>query len=123
MKNNFCKIYISSKAAENQIHDILKNVATLNYLFFEVVTFIDKNSDYDDLEELKFPDGFLSFKYLLNLDFVDSEKENDCINYVNEILSVLWREKIPAVASCDYEHLLLRNGGYSDEEVFCLSHK
>jgi hypothetical protein len=48
------------------------------------------------------------------------KKENDkefCIVEIGKILECLWSQKIPAVASYDYEELLLEIGGYNSLDV------
>lgn len=78
---------------------------------------IDENEEYDEYECKKYPDGFLYFKYLLYLDFREGVTESYCYNEINKILEWFWSAGITAIASCDYEHLLVENGGYNSAKI------
>lgn len=116
MQNNFCKIYVCSKSAEKFILSTLREANLLINIKPEG-TFVDENDEFDYNKEFEFPDGFLFFKYTVDIDFLDGIDYEYCKDYVNFVLSQLWQNNIPAVASCDYEDLLINKGGYKSKDI------
>ena len=118
MENNFCKIFIYS---ENSNFAIASNLALFyklkaegKYLKADFAELgVIKNDDFDILKGKDFPDGFLSFPYYLEINFIEDIILVDVIFQINKILSFLWSQNIPAVAACDYEDSLINNGGYN----------
>lgn len=74
--------------------------------------FFTRNSDADPQRASEFPDGFLFFKHLVEF-YVDRPDEE----LVARLLTTLWAQGIPAVASCDFEESLPQKGGYRSREV------
>ncbi len=73
---------------------------------------IDKNDEADKVRAADFPDGFLYFNYSMELCF-----RGNRVKLTNDILDVLWSNRIPAVATCDYEDELHKGGGYKNSDV------
>lgn len=113
---HYCEIYIS-KTEESFLKTFLTEIILENNVIKDKISFIDFNDDYDNIKETAFPDGFLFFKYLLNLTFVEGTDISDCAKITSKILTELWNKNISAIASCDYEDLLIKNGGYKSKEV------
>lgn len=109
--NRDCIIYLTTELELNNME--LKLNSYLNNYDIELEFIFFKNSDFDSMKQIEFPDGFLYFKYVLELNFLNDEIEDlNVISKVNEILKYLWEINVSAVASCDYENLLINNGGY-----------
>jgi hypothetical protein len=64
-----------------------------------------------------FPDGFLYFKYKLDINFYDEVGISYCIQLIKTILEFFWRNDIPAVATADYEDQLPFRGGYKSIKI------
>lgn len=113
MEHN-CLIYLSSELSINLIEEKLNSLFSNDCL--ELILL--KNSEYDILQQKNHPDGFLFFKYILDINFLnETENVDKAITTVNSILIFLWGNNISAVASCDYEELLIKNGGYKDLSI------
>lgn len=109
--NRDCIIYLTSELELNNLE--LELNSNFNNCEIELEFILLKNSDFDSLKQIEFPDGFLHFKYVLEIIFLNDEIENSkIISKVNEILEYLWKSNISAIASCDYENLLINKGGY-----------
>lgn len=83
----------------------------------EIIIF--KNYDRNPIKKHEFPDGFLYFQVYLEISVKDLHPSNiqSQASFISSILKELWSRNIPAVASCDYEHLLINNGGYKSTEI------
>jgi len=83
----------------------------------EIIIF--KNYDRNPEKRSEFPDGFLYFQLYLEISCDESSqiKIDDQASFISLILKEFWSKNIPAVASCDYEHLLANNGGYKSKEI------
>jgi hypothetical protein len=78
---------------------------------------IRKNATSDKLRARQFPDGFLAFRYALELYPAPEAPREDRISLVARLLHRLWSQNLPAVAACDYEDQLPHRGGYNDRSV------
>lgn len=114
-----CRIYFHCKKGE--IYSFIKQlkekydfqVSFLNdYTFEQFDLYIDDNDDADNKKTVDFPDGFLYFNYSMELCF-----RGDRVKLTNDILDVLWSNRIPAVAACDYEDELYKCGGYKNRDL------
>jgi hypothetical protein len=75
------------------------------------------NDDFDEERREAFPDGFLNFRYALEV-YPRSGQPHDAIRQVvARLLEHLWAQGIPAVAACDYEPELPSGGGYKSGSV------
>lgn len=77
--------------------------------------FIEENSDYDKTKQYEFPDGFLYFQYILDIEFKTEKKE--IIFIINKILKWFWDNKMSAIATYKYENKLVLNGGYKSKDI------
>lgn len=118
-----CSIYISVNWTEEkllaQLHNLVGGVR-IAFSFIENNNYgldIDENDEFDEEKQKKFPDGFLYFRYIVFIEFKNAVVENYCQKEVSRILEWLWSNGIAAVASCDYEDLLLERGGYNNRSV------
>jgi len=113
--NSFCKIYISSKTNERDIWKVA-NAIKMPFLG-NVFVYLDVNEEFDADKEILFPDGFLFFKFLLEIELKNEAMNDDYIKYIGLVLKELWKKGISAVASSDFEMMLPNNGGYNSKEV------
>ena len=78
---------------------------------------IRKNDGYDAARRVAFPDGFLSFRYRIEVFGVEGLPSAQTAPLVGRLLEQVWAEGWPAVAACDFEGQLPYNGGYKSREV------
>ncbi|GMK47068.1 hypothetical protein PghCCS26_41980 [Paenibacillus glycanilyticus] len=72
---------------------------------------IAKNDEYDPVRLLDPADGFLFSRFKLEIN-PNTNEFNVYLSQISKLLEGLWASGYRAVASCDFEHLLHRNGGY-----------
>ena len=77
-----------------------------------------KNTDFDPDKITACPDGFLYFRQSWELYAVAATKREECAAQVGRVLEWCWTQGWPAVAACEYEDLLPRNGGFKSPEAF-----
>jgi len=118
-----CIIYFTTELEIDNltkiISDLIKGrITTFNSIkgdnfFFD----LNYNSDFNSLLQSEFPDGFLYFKYRLEITFQNDVQINYCIEVVQKILQFFWTTHIPAVAACEYEETLTLKGGYKSKII------
>lgn len=121
--NDYCKLYIQTT---NNI-DWLMNFIEINMnlkkespysLYNDIINIdIEENEEYSQIECKEFPDGFLFFKFYLDINIQQNTDFKDYICLITKLLSILWNNNVSSVASCDFEDQLLNNGGYNNKNV------
>jgi hypothetical protein len=82
---------------------------------FQMDIYLDKNEQFDQEKIKRFPDGFLYFCYILEVDKIDVGDDRIYMKQLSQVLEFLWSIDTPAVAACDFEEQLTKNGGYRNE--------
>ena len=111
-----CKVFIDGDMSESELISL-----TAPVLFVakdEVTLNVDvlKNEDYDSNRRRQFPDGFIYFRYTLDLYLNDAPIAKKAA-IVTRLLKYLWEEDIPALAACAFEDRLPKRGGYKSRAV------
>ena len=75
---------------------------------------VRRNDGFDIIRRNE-PDGFLYYRYYLDIDAESSQPRADQIAPVAQILECLWEHGYAAVAACDFEDELPRRGGYNPD--------
>lgn len=123
MDNNLCIIYATCELDLEIFREEISaylNLKITSTSFFESDFFalsIIKNQDFDKVDQCSFPDGFLYFKFIIEVGFRGENLNVSYINFLSKLLNWLWVKGVSAVASCDYENQLLNNGGYKNESL------
>jgi hypothetical protein len=118
-----CKIYVETDMAQEDLSGLLAALVggtissaagsrTVETPIGEID--IRNNPGSDKLLAQQFPDGFLFFRYTLEIYPSPTARREDRISQVEGILRQLWSRGYPAVAACDYEDDLPNRGGYND---------
>jgi hypothetical protein len=71
---------------------------------------ITKNDDYNDELKKDKEEGFLYYRFLLEVEPYVRLGEGNAIQFVSKILKYLWSEDYPATAACAYEDALPNKG-------------
>ncbi|MEZ0609900.1 hypothetical protein ACAW74_15385 [Fibrella sp. WM1] len=110
----YAKIYLYSSAAKPQVDELLfKLTINLKSIDWSVA----KNDDFNSEKAIQFPNGFLFFPYMIE---VDPSPSADPVIYLNEIatlLNLLWKEGISAVTAANFENQLPEQGGYKNISI------
>jgi hypothetical protein len=78
---------------------------------------VRKNKEANKPRAAEFPDGFLYFRYALEVHLCPTSRHAEQVALVDRLLKILWSQGIPAVAACDYENELPRAGGYNNRSI------
>ena len=113
----YCKIFIDTDEAKEVI---LKKLSLIVSGKIELRTVTSKwcemdlvkNDDFDEIKRLEFPDGFLFYKYYLDIDPKEGISREEYILNIGNLLEKLWKKSWKAVAASDFESELPKKGGY-----------
>lgn len=121
--DSYCTIYINDKYVINDVVCLISKFigiepdkfCSIKHNDF-IIDFVS-NTDYNPILENIFPDGFLHFKYRIEISFKDQIEISYCTHLVGRVLVYLWELGVTAIASSDYEHLLPEKGGYKSNKI------
>ncbi len=71
---------------------------------------VDKNDEFDEQMRRDGEDGFLYYRYLIEVEPNKELGEENAVAFVSKILRYLWSEDYPATAACAYEDALPNKG-------------
>jgi hypothetical protein len=122
--NTYCAIYVATDINPDTLKTELAELFNRKLANYEAISLkekcsvdIVKNAGYSAFLQSEFPDGFLYFRYKIDITFDDDIDIEYCIQIVTIILNFLWARKIPCVAAADYERRLPLNGGYKSTVI------
>ena len=78
---------------------------------------VHKSRDFNAERSSEFPDGFLYFRYRVEVYTEIEEADAEVKQVVERILDFLWSTGYPAVAACDFEEELPHKGGYKSLRI------
>jgi len=123
MENRYCSIFVADSLQLETFRDDIFNHFGLKKATsscFETEWYeinVINNSDYNNSLQCQYPDGFLYFKFKLEIDFKEAAPKDYHVRLISEILEWLWNKMVPAVAACDYESRLSMSGGYNNSSI------
>jgi hypothetical protein len=116
-----CKIYVDADCTRTELAARLARLlsapaegTTITVECGEID--VQRNDEFDETGRIEFPDGFLSFRLLVEL-YTGDLTNPGCAPTAGRILEYLWAEGFPAVAACDYEDRLPNGGGYKSAAI------
>jgi hypothetical protein len=120
-----CKIYVETGQTVDHLCNLLAAELSATPLNGAVRGFqtslceldVRENDECDSARSQEFPDGFLYFRYLVELYPAVIASHEDRVHLTARILSLLWSKGYPAIAACDYEKELPHAGGYQNHRV------
>lgn len=123
MNSTNCVIYCTDNMSINELRIKIAafigsdkiEVSFIEKDFYELSVYV--NDEFDANGQVNFPDGFLYFRFIIDVGFNPNSEISKCVDEISKILKWLWGEGIPSVASCDYEDLLPEKGGYNSKLV------
>lgn len=86
-------------ALENRFGRAERNTGTYRFRQFECSLRRNKETNFNRL--CTYPDGFLYYEIIADMEIPENH-----VAVTADILRQLWQNRIPAVASCDYEQEL-----------------
>jgi len=112
-----CKIFVDAEIADAELMGLVAQLLFgSNGGCDGCEAGIVMNEDYDPNRRRQFPEGFIYFRYYIDL-YIDDSAKIDRAEVVSNVLEGLWDWGFPAVAACDYEERLPHSGGYRSRAV------
>jgi hypothetical protein len=117
----FTKIFVDSDVDKEMLLDtvstiVMGTISGSSILTKQAEIFIFNNGDFDKDKRNQGNDGFLYYKYYLEIEPTEDVIDRNYVVEISNLLTKLWDADFKAIASCDFEDLLPRKGGYNFEE-------
>lgn len=111
-----CQIYLDADLPETDLVSLISETLFEQPGAPECEVEIRQNSDYDLARRKKFPDGFIYFRYVLDL-YIEEASPAAKAALIAPLLQTLWEWGYPAVAACSFETFLPQGGGYKNRSL------
>ncbi len=111
-----CKIFINADVSQTELIGMTAPALFAPEDDLSLQVEVVKNEDYDSNRCRQFPDGFIYFRYLLDLYISDAAIECKAA-VISRLLTQLWDWGYPAVAACAFEDRLPERGGYKSHAI------
>ncbi len=116
-----CKIFINAEVSHTELISLTAPALFVPQDHLSLQVEVVENEDYDSNRCRQFPDGFIYFRYLLDLYVGDGGTSATLIErkaaVVSRLITQLWAWGFPAVAACAYEDRLPEGGGYKSRVI------
>lgn len=109
-----CKLFVEAQVSASDLISLIANVLTDSATHCEIEVL--KNQEYDSKRIQLFPDGFLYFRFIIDL-YMPDEAPTAQAKLVSRLLEYLWESGFPAVAACTFEDRLPHHGGYKSRRI------
>ncbi len=111
-----CKVFVDADVSEPELIGLISPVLFTAEDKVSLEVEVLKNQEYDTRLRQQFPDGFVYFRYTLDL-YMNSAPLKRQSAIVTRLIECLWDWGFPAVAACAYEDRLPERGGYKSRTV------
>ncbi len=111
-----CKIFINAEVSDTELISLTAPALFDPQDDLSLRVEVVKNEDYDSNRCRQFPDGFVYFRYLLDL-YVSEAVVEQQAEVVSRLITQLWDWGFPAVAACAFEDRLPERGGYKSRTI------
>jgi hypothetical protein len=113
--NYYCGLFLDSSEEESllvsEVAKLFNNEPERNYIHSsECDISILENDDFDEQRRTNPEDGFLFYRYKLEVEPNTELGEKNAIAVVSKLLKFFWSQSYPAVAACGYEDALPNKG-------------
>lgn len=112
----YCAIYVNAPVTREELAALVLQIAGAEnvgrYLLRLLSAEVEVRPNEDANERLRGSqeNGFLYYPYLLEVDALPGQSIEQQMALVSAILELLWARQFNAVAACDFEDRLPRNG-------------
>lgn len=106
----YCTIFVDADFGSGPLYRLIQS--DISYILDILDIYYNNNDDYHASLKLRPEDGFLYYRWFLDIEPKPNITPEEYIAAVGSLLCVLWRAGCKAVAACDFEDELPRRGGY-----------
>ncbi|MFM1652488.1 1,4-dihydroxy-6-naphthoate synthase [Brevibacillus sp. B_LB10_24] len=116
----YCKLFVETKMDRAALVRFLAQTVTGTENRSTIVSpwgemDVMMNDDYDEERAADPHDGFLYYRYYLDIEPAEDADPREYIKGIARMLEALWESGAKAVAACDFEEELPRKGGIAGE--------
>jgi hypothetical protein len=111
-----CQVFIDAEVSDTELVSLTAPILFVAEDHIQLEVEVLKNADYDSNRRHQFPDGFVYFRYTLDLYMSGAPVEGKAA-VVSRLLKNLWDWGFPAVAACAFEDRLPKHGGYQSRAI------
>lgn len=111
-----CKIFIDADVSDAELVSLTAPLLFAPEDDVRLEVEVLKNEDYDSNRRRQFPDGFVYFRYTLDLYMSEASLARQAA-IVRRLITHLWDWGFPAVAACAFEDRLPQRGGYRSRAI------
>ena len=111
-----CKVFVDADVSSTELIAMTTSVLFAPKDEFALEVDVLNNEDYDSNRRRQFPDGFIYFRYTLDL-YMSGAPVKRQAALVTRLMESLWDGGFPAVAACAFEDRLPERGGYKSRRV------
>ncbi len=111
-----CKVFIDADVSDAELVSLTAPLLFAPEDKIRLEVEVLKNEDYDSNRRRQFPDGFIYFRYTLDLYMSDAPVARKAA-VVKRLMTRLWEWGFPAVAACAFEDRLPKRGGYKSRAI------
>lgn len=114
----YCKIYVDGEVNKDELVRLIARLTSGRIALSSVVTSeceidVRNNDDFDKSKRNEHLDGFLYYRFYLDIEQTEVTDHGSYIEIISQILEAFWSLSYRAAASCDFEEELPRKGGYN----------
>jgi len=109
-------MYVDAEMSETELLGMVMQMVFAPGAPARAEVVVVKNEDYDTHRRVQFPQGFLYFRYYIDLYMPEDGRKTQAA-LVGALLQELWDLGIPAVAASPFEDLLPERGGYKSRAI------
>ena len=111
-----CKIYVDTELSDQELMGIIMQIISDADDSAGVEMALYRNDEYDTQRRVRFPDGFLYFRYYIDA-YLPGKAAEQQAQIIAALLRSIWEYDIPAVAASQFEDLLPERGGYRSRAI------
>lgn len=116
----YCKVFVDTDKEISFLVSFISDIEDIevdgNTLHGKnLILYTQRNDDFNETKRKEFPDGFLHYRYYLDIEPKEGTDQKEYIESISSLLTRLWDKGYKGVASCDFEIELPKAGGYKSQ--------
>ncbi len=111
-----CKVFVDADVSEGELVSLTAPLLFAPGDDISLQVELLKNEEYDSNRRRQFPEGFVYFRYTLDL-YMNEAPITRKAAIVARLMKQFWSWGFPAVAACAFEDRLPQRGGYKSRAI------